>query len=61
MLKGVVEKATIITNQSIFNSDHFKNRYTLDSIVNKAQDYHTESFQIGWARRKERGRSTYGD
>ena len=41
MLKEVIEKATFTANQSILNSDSF--RYTLDLIVNKAQDY--EIFQ----------------
>ena len=61
MIKGVVDKATIITNQSILNSYHFKNRNKLDPIVNNAQDYHREPFQSGWARCKECGRSTYSD
>lgn len=37
MLKGVVEKASIIANQSILNSDHFRDRNTVDPIVNKAK------------------------
>ena len=60
MLKGVVEKATIIATQSILNSDHFKNRNTLDPIVEKANDYQMEPFRSGWARRRARG-TTYGE
>ena len=43
MLKGVVEKAAIIAKQYMLNSDHFKIRYKLDHLVNKAQDYEIES------------------
>ena len=46
MMKGVVDKIVIIANQSIFNSDHFKNRYTLDPIVNKAQHYHIDPSKV---------------
>ncbi len=42
MLKGVVEKAAIIAKQYMLNSDHFKIRYKLDHLVNKAQDYEIE-------------------
>ncbi len=55
MLKGLVQKAVMVANQSILISDHFKNRNELDPIVDMATNYQMESFPSGWARCQQRG------
>ena len=56
MLKGVVEQAVVLAKDSILTSDLFKNRHTLDLIVNNAKDYKMiPSFNSEWARWKARG------
>ena len=45
MLKGVM----MVANQSILNSDYFKNRNELDPIVDVAANYQMEHFPSGWA------------
>ena len=60
MLKGVVEQAVVLAKDSILTSDLFRNRYTLDPIVDDAKDYKIIPFNSGWARRKARG-NIYGD
>ena len=60
MLKGVVEPAIVLAKDSILKSDQFRNRHTLDPIVNNAKDFKMYLFESGWARRKARG-NIYGD
>ena len=50
MLKGVVEQAVVvIAKDSILTSDQFRNRHTLDPIVNKANDFEIKAFKSSWA------------
>ena len=60
MRKGVVEQAVVIAKNSILTSARFRNRHTLDPIVDKANDFDMIPFESGWARQKER-RNIYGD
>ena len=49
MLKGVVENAVKVAKQSILNSNRFKNRNTLDPIVDEASEFKMEPFGSSWA------------
>ena len=54
------EQAVVQAKDSISTSDLFRNRNTLDPIINDAKDYKLIRFNSGWARRKARG-NIYGD
>ena len=48
MLKGVVGNAVKVAKQSILNSNRFKNRNTLDTIVDEVSEFKMEPFGNGW-------------
>ena len=60
MLKGVAEKIVMVANQSILNSDNFKNRNDLDPIVDVTTSYQIEPFPSGCALHQQRG-TIYGE